>query len=294
MKLFQHWIKRVDLMNIAGEIEKTLIKASTNYSKDRIKALNKAYQSETNENAKWVLDLIIKNMKISKEDKIPLCDDTGIPHVLIEVGDDAEIIPNHLFKEIKKGIAIGLKNLPGRPMAVKGDDIERIEQSRGLYTQSEKVEPTPFLLDNCKGDKIKIHILLLGGGPEIRSKTIEVFHQRDYKNVFNVAFNHLKDNLAILGCTPTIPVIGVGRTHFEANSLMLKGMVYGNLDKQSKLEKEFTTKINNLQIGPMGLGGNNTALGSFINIGPQRASGVRILSVRPSCFIEPRLSSFQI
>jgi fumarate hydratase subunit alpha len=281
-------------MNIIDKVKKTLIKASTSYSEDRVKAIKEAYLNETNENAKWVLDLIIKNMEIAKKNKVPLCDDTGIPHVLIEIGDKTEFIPNNLFKDIKKGIAIGLKTLPGRPMAVKGNDIEKIEQSKGLYSQSEKVESTPFLLDTYKGDEIKIHILLLGGGPEIRSKTIEVFHQRNHDNIFNMAFNHLKDNLPILGCTPTIPVIGVGRTHFEATSLMLKGMIYGNIDKQSKLEKKFTYKINKLQIGPMGLGGDTTALGSFINVGSQRASGVRIVSIHPSCFVEPRVASFQI
>ncbi|MDR2623423.1 MAG: fumarate hydratase [Methanobrevibacter sp.] len=281
-------------MNIVDEVGKTLIKASTSYSKDRVKALKNAYLNETNENAKWALELMIKNMGIGEKDKVPLCDDTGIPHVLIEVGEDVKEIPNRLFKDIKEGIGIGLKNLPGRPMAVKGDDIERIEQSKGLYPNSEKLEPTPFLMDTYNGDKIKIHILLLGGGPEIRAKTSEVFHKRDHNNVLNSAFNHLKNSLKLLGCTPAIASIGVGRTHFEATTLMLKGMVYGNLDKQSELEKKFSERLNQLQIGAMGLGGNTTVLGSFINVGPQRASGVRILAIRPCCFVEPRIAFFEL
>ncbi|MDR1820221.1 MAG: fumarate hydratase [Methanobrevibacter sp.] len=280
-------------MDIVNKVEKAVIKASTTYSKDRIKALNKAYQEETNENAKWVLDLMIKNMETGEKDKFPLCDDTGIPHTLIEIGEDVENIPNRLFEDIREGIAVGLQKLPGRPMAVMGNDIERIEQSKGLYPSSESLKPSPFLVDTSTGDKIKVHILLLGGGSEIRAKTTKVFHKRDYNNIFNVAFNHLKDNLGLLGCTPAIPSIGVGRTHFEAISLMLKGMAYGNLEKQSDLEKSFTERLNQLQIGPLGLGGNTTVLGSFINIGSQRASGVRLLSVRPCCFVEPRVSFFE-
>jgi len=280
-------------MDIVNEVEKALIEASTTYSKDRVEALKKAYQRETNENAKWALDLMIKNMETGEKDKVPLCDDTGIPHTLIEVGEDVENIPSRFFENIKEGIAIGLQKLPGRPMAVLGNDIEEIEQSKGLYPNSESLKPAPFLVDNCAGDKIKIHILLLGGGSEIRAKTTKVFHKRDYNNIFNVAFNHLKDNLSLLGCTPAIPSIGVGRTHFEATTLMLKGIAYGNLDNQSDLEKSFTGRLNQLQIGPLGLGGNTTVLGSFINIGPQRASGVRLLSVRPCCFVEPRVASFE-
>jgi fumarate hydratase subunit alpha len=281
------------LMDIINKVEKTLIKASTRYSKDRAKALIKAYHNETNEDAKWALELMVKNMEIARKDKVPLCDDTGVPHILIEIGDNVKSIPNKLFEDIKEGVAIGLKNLPGRPMAVKGNNIERIEQSKGLYSNSESLKAAPFLIDTYNGDKIKIHILLLGGGPEIRAKTNKVFHKRDYNNILRVAFNHLKDNLNLLGCTPSIPSIGIGRTHFEATALMLKGMAYGNLDNQSDLEKNFTKRLNQLQIGTMGFGGDTTALGSFINIGPQRASGVRLLAIRPCCFVEPRVASFE-
>jgi fumarate hydratase subunit alpha len=135
--------------------------------------------------------------------------------------------------------------------------------------------------------------LLLGGGSEIRAKTYRVFHKRNYKEIFNVAINHLKENLPKLGCTPTIPAMGIGRTHFEANSLMLESMAHGDLSKESDLEKKFTKKVNELNIGPLGLGGKTTAIGSFIKIGPQRASGVRILAIRPCCFIEPRVASFE-
>ena len=80
----------------------------------------------------------------------------------------------------------------------------------------------------------------------------------------------------------------------EATSLMLRAMVHGSLDKQSDIEKYVTSELNKTNIGPLGLGGKTTVLGSFVNIGPQRASGVRIVAVRPSCFVEPRVASFKI
>ena len=69
---------------------------------------------------------------------------------------------------------------------------------------------------------------------------------------------------------------------------MLKAMVYGNLNNQSETEQYITKQLNQSQIGPMGLKGATTVLGTFLNIGPQRASGVRIVSARPCCFVEPR------
>ncbi|MBZ9569950.1 fumarate hydratase [Methanobrevibacter sp. TMH8] len=305
-------------MNLSSKIENALIKASTTYPKDRLNAFNRAIDVETNENAIWALELMLKNAKIANKNKIPLCDDTGIPHVFIELGKDT-IISSEFLEDIKKGIANGLKNLPGRPMTVKGDDLERISQSKGLYNESEKLVPPSFLIDNYNNEKYdnlkehgnldqygnledyndldnksKIHLLLLGGGPEIRANTYRVFHKRDSKEVLNVAIDRLKENLALLGCTPSIPAIGIGRTHFEANSLLIKSMIYGNLDNQSDIEKYITDELNKTNIGPMGLGGKTTSLGSFIKIGPQRASGVRILATRPCCFVEPRVATVEI
>jgi fumarate hydratase subunit alpha len=98
----------------------------------------------------------------------------------------------------------------------------------------------------------------------------------------------------MLGCTPSIPSIGIGRTHYEATSLLIKSMVYGNLDNLNEYEKEITARLNDSGIGPMGLGGKTTVLGCYLNIGNQRASGVRIVSVRPACFVEPRVAPLHL
>ena len=74
----------------------------------------------------------------------------------------------------------------------------------------------------------------------------------------------------------------------------LKSIVYGNLDSQSDLENYVTQKLNETNIGPLGFGGKTTVLGSFVNVGNQRASGVRIVSVRPSCFVEPRVATLHL
>jgi len=71
-------------------------------------------------------------------------------------------------------------------------------------------------------------------------------------------------------------------------------MVFGNYNIQSDFENEITERLNQSNIGPLGLGGNTTALGTFIKIGAQRASGVRIVSMRPCCGIEPRKSSVEL
>ncbi len=290
-------------MGIVEDISKSIINASTSLSDDKLNALNKAIEIEENKNAKWALSQILENYKVAQKTRFPLCDDTGIPHVIIEVGSKREV-SGELLNQIHEGIALGLNNLPARPMAVKGSEIERIEQSKGLYEQPGMLKPSSILLDtvndessyrrDVSSDTLNIYFILEGGGPEIRAKTYRVYHKRSFPNVIDTAVEWLKESLKMLGCTPSIPSIGIGRTHYEANALLLKSIVYGNLDNQSDVEKYVACELNKTGIGPMGFGGNTTVLGSYVNIGNQRASGVRIVAVRPSCFVEPRVATLKL
>jgi len=290
-------------MDILKNISDAIIKASTSLSNDKLNALRRAIEMEENENARWALNQILENYKVAQKTKFPLCDDTGIPHVIIEIGSQRSITGD-LINQIHEGIALGLNNLPARPMAVRGDEIQRIEQSRGLYDVPGKLAPASILIDSADDessykrdispDTLNIHFLLEGGGPEIRSKTYRVYHKRSFENVIGTACEWLESSLKMLGCTPSIPSIGIGRTHYEATSLLLKSIAYGNLDKQSSIEQNVADRLNQSGIGPLGFGGKTTVLGCYLNIGNQRASGVRIVSIRPSCFVEPRVATLKL
>lgn len=290
-------------MDILEDISKSIVKASTALSSDKLNALTKAIEIEDNENARWALSQILENYNVARQTSFPLCDDTGIPHVIVEMGSEREL-SGELLSQIHEGIALGLNNLPARPMAVKGNEIERIEQSKGLFEKPGMLKPASILIDSrndestyrrdISPDTLNIHFILEGGGPEIRAKTYRVYHKRSFSNVIDTAIDWLSDSLSLLGCTPSIPSIGIGRTHFEANALLLKSIVYGNLDEMSEVEIYVKDKLNETGIGPLGFGGKTTVLGSFVNIGNQRASGVRIVAVRPSCFVEPRVATLKL
>lgn len=290
-------------MSILDDISKTIIDASTTLSCDKYDALKRAIELEDNENAKWALEQILENYKVAQDIKFPLCDDTGIPHVIVEIGDEREL-SGKLINQIHRGIKLGLNNLPARPMAVIGDEVQRINKSEGLFEKPGMLRPAQILIDNgldehsykrdISPDTLNIHFILEGGGPEIRAKTLRVYHKRSFDNVINTACEWLEESLKMLGCTPSIPAIGIGRTHYEATSLLLKAIAYGNLDNQSEHEKRITNRLNKTDIGPMGFGGKTTVLGTYLNIGNQRASGVRIVSIRPSCFVEPRVATLKL
>jgi fumarate hydratase subunit alpha len=97
-----------------------------------------------------------------------------------------------------------------------------------------------------------------------------------------------------LGCSPCTLAIGIGRSQFEATALMMEAMAKGNYNEQSDFEKDITDRVNKANIGALGLGGKTSVLATFAKIGPQRASGVRIVALRPCCCFEPRRASVEL
>lgn len=278
---------------IVDRICDTLVRAGSTFLPDKKQAYRLAIGKETNEHAKWVLQTVLQNAEVAERNRSPLCDDTGIPHVLVEVGHDA-ILTGNTLESIKEGIRQGLRKLPGRPMAVKGDDAQRISQSEGLYEDSGMLDPAPFLIRSTAGNVLKVHILMFGGGPAIRAHTHRVFHQHKVDTVIDQIVDWAKESTAQLGCTPSTLAVGVGRSHYEATAMMLQALVDGSYYKQSEMEQEITRRVNESHVGALGLGGDTTVLATFMKVGPQRASGVRIVCVRPCCCIEPRICSISI
>ncbi|MGL4485192.1 MAG: fumarate hydratase, partial [Anaerovoracaceae bacterium] len=247
----------------------------------------KAIKNEKDENALWVLENVLENALVAEKNRSPLCDDTGIPHLLLELGPNKAVTGTFL-EEIREGVAEGLKELPGRPMAVLGDDIERIEQSKGMSAYSEDLVSPPMIIKKVAEDVLRLHIIMTGGGPEIRGKTYRVFHKHNVDNVTDEIVNWANEEMGNLGCTPSVLAVGIGRSHFEATAMMVEAMAYGDLSQQTEIEKKITNAVNLSKVGPLGLGGETSVLGTFLKVGPQRASGVRIVCLRPCCCFEPR------
>jgi fumarate hydratase subunit alpha len=278
---------------IALDIRDALVKASSTFTEGKKQSYRDAISREENPRSKWVLESILENAIVAEQHSSPLCDDTGIPHLFIEVGKNRQL-SGEMLASIHFGVELGLRELPGRPMAVRGDDSNRIDQSQGLYEDSSAVVPAPLSVKLIDEDVIRVHILMFGGGPDIRAKTYRVFHKHSLEAVIDEIVFWAKDSVSLLGCTPATLFIGVGRSHFEATSLMLEAQVYGRYSIQNEIELEITRRVNDAHIGSLGLGGSTSILATFLKIGPQRASGVRIVSMRPGCCFEPRLASVEL
>lgn len=274
-------------------VRDTLVNAGSTFKQDKKDAYARAIASETNEKAKWVLQTILDNADAAENHKSPLCDDSGIPHLVLEVGPNAAVTGN-MLDAIKQGVAEGLRKLPGRPMGIMGDDSHRIDQSGGLNPDSAGVEPSPILIRRTDEDVVRLHILMFGGGPAIRAKTYRVFHKHNTQVVLDEIVNWAKEGVSFLGCSPCTLAIGIGRSHFEASSLMVQALVDSDYNIQSSMEREITRRVNEANIGPLGLHGDTSVIATFMKVGPQRASGVRIVCVRPCCCFEPRIASVEL
>lgn len=279
--------------NIVRKVSETLVKAGSTFLSDKKEAYERAIAKETNEQAKWTLETILKNAVVAERNASPLCDDTGIPHLLLEVGPNTAVTGN-MLEAIKEGVRQGLRELPGRPMAVKGNDQERISQEIGMEEDPGALDAAPVLIRSRSEEGAKLHILMFGGGPAIRGKTYRVFHKHSVKTVIDEIVEWATESTAMLGCTPCTLAVGVGRSHYEAASMMLQALVDGTYDNQNDMEKEITDRINENGVGPLGLGGKTTVLATFMKVGPQRASGVRIVCMRPCCCFEPRIASVEL
>ena len=268
-------------------VKETLITASTTFREDQYRAYQRAIERETHPASRWVMETMVENARIAAAKRYPLCDDTGIPHLFLEVGTEIAVTGT-LLNAVREGVAEGQRSLPTRPMGLLGNDVQRIAQSGGVSDDPAAVIPPNMLVKVVPGDKLAVTVLMLGGGPELRSTTCKVFHERSADKVIREAGRWAAEVASKLGCTPMIPQIGIGRTHYEATSLMLEAMKEADFDHQSDWEQQVTEMVNDTGSGSLGLRGSVTALGSFIKVGPQRASGQRMVCMRPGCSVDIR------
>lgn len=278
---------------LVEKVADCLVTAGSTFREDQKLAYRNAIASESNNASCWVMKQILENAIVAENNKTPLCDDTGIPHLFLEIGPNKQIT-GELLDCINQGVAIGLRKLPGRPMSIIGDDSQRIDQSGGLDSDSGALEPSPIIIKPVEEDVLRLTILMLGGGPAIRGITHRIFHKHSVQTVIDEIVERAKPAVSQLGCSPCTLAVGIGRSQFEATSMMMEAMVKGDFNKQSDFEQTITSRVNEANVGALGLGGNHSVLATFAKVGPQRASGVRVVALRPCCCFEPRRACVEL
>lgn len=272
-------MREIHINKIRDSIENLCIEANYNISEDIKNSLINFKETEDGVLAKDILEKIIINSEISKKEKMPICQDTGMACVFIEIGQDVHIIGGNLESAINEGIRRGYEKGYLRKSVVK-DPINRINTK----------DNTPAIINYniVDGDKIKITIAPKGFGSENMSQIKMLKPSDGLEGVKKFILNVVKE-AGPNPCPPMVIGVGIGGTFEKAAYLSKKALlrpinIRNHEEFYSDLEEELLEEINKLGIGPQGFGGKTTALGVNIETYPTHIAGLPV-AVNISCHV---------
>ncbi|MFQ6050774.1 MAG: fumarate hydratase [Candidatus Hydrothermarchaeota archaeon] len=236
--------------DVIDSVEKILREAVIKLPEDVIFCLKSSLKKERNERARATLNTILENVRVAAERNIPMCQDTGIPIFFVDLGRDLNL-DFDLKEAITEGVRKATKEIPLRPNAVHPLTRENSGDNTGPGMPD-------ITLDLVEGSSMKITVAPKGAGSENMS-ALRMLSPGQAKEVDRIIVETVK-NAGGRPCPPVIVGVGIGGSFDESAKLAKKAILRDLREKPSKMEKEVLEKINSLGIGPMGLGGNTTAL----------------------------------
>lgn len=264
-------IRTVNTDDIVKNIKEMCIEANHYLSKDMDKALKDGTASEKSELGKKILNQLQENLKIADEEMIPICQDTGMAVIFLEVGQDVHFEGTAIEDAVNEGVRQGYTEGFLRKSVV-GDPIIR-ENTK---------DNTPAVIHYTivPGDKVKITMAPKGFGSENMSRVFMLKPADGIEGVKNAILTAVKD-AGPNACPPMVVGVGIGGT-FEKCAILAKKALTRPVGEHSaipyvkELEEEMLEKINQLGIGPGGLGGTTTALAVNINTYATHIAGLPV------------------
>lgn len=264
-------IRTICVEEITKNIKEMCIEANHFLSPDMAEAMKCAEKNEEAPLGKQILEQLQENLKIAGEDMIPICQDTGMAVVFLEIGQDVHLEGGALEDAVNEGVRQGYVEGYLRKSVV-GDPLIR-ENTK---------DNTPAVLHTriVDGDQVKIKVAPKGFGSENMSRVFMLKPAEGIEGVKDAVLTAVKD-AGPNACPPMVVGVGIGGT-FEKCALMAKEALtrevgsHSEIEYVKELEEELLTKINNLGIGPGGLGGTTTALAVNINTYPTHIAGLPV------------------
>ncbi|MDU1004835.1 fumarate hydratase [Clostridium butyricum] len=264
-------MREVNVALITDTVKRLSIEANYFLGADIKESLEKSRKEETYELAGKVLDKIILNSEIACKEKMPMCQDTGMACVFLEIGQDVHFVGGNLEAAINEGVRRGYEDGFLRKSVVD-DPIRRVNTKDNT--------PAVIYYDIVDGDKVKITLAPKGFGSENMSKIGMLKPSDGLEGVKNFVIETVKA-AGPNPCPPMVVGVGIGGTFDKAAYLAKKALIRpintSNKDEFYKdLEIELLEKINKLGIGPQGFGGKTTALGLNIETYPTHIAGLPV------------------
>ena len=264
-------MRTIDVEEITQNIKEMCIEANHFLTRDMDGAMKSAVETEQAPLGKQILNQLQDNLKIAGEDMIPICQDTGMAVIFVEIGQDVHFVNGVLEDAINEGVRQGYVDGYLRKSVVKDP----------LIRENTK-DNTPAIIhyEMKPGEEVKITVAPKGFGSENMSRVFMLKPADGIEGVKNAILTAVKD-AGPNACPPMVVGVGIGGT-FEKCALMAKKALTRPVDTRSdipyvrELEEEMLQTINRTGIGPGGLGGTTTALAVNINTYPTHIAGLPV------------------
>ena len=264
-------MRTVNVEEISKNIKEMCIEANHFLSKDMDIAMKNAVSTEKSPLGKKILSQLQDNLKIAGEDMIPICQDTGMAVVFLEIGQDVHFEGGDLEDAVNEGIRRGYVDGYLRKSVVKDPILRENTKDNTPGIIHYKIVP---------GDQVKIKVAPKGFGSENMSRVFMLKPADGIEGVKEAVLTAVKD-AGPNACPPMVVGVGIGGT-FEKCALMAKEALTREVGSHSdipyvkKLEEELLERINKIGIGPGGLGGSTTALAVNVNTYPTHIAGLPV------------------
>ncbi|MFA4909486.1 MAG: fumarate hydratase [Desulfobacteria bacterium] len=255
-------MREIEASCITEKVKELCMEANYDLPKDVLLAFQKAKEAEESPLGVSILEQLQRNAEIARNERVPICQDTGFGVVFIELGEDVKISGGSLKEAITEGIRQGY-----------GEGYLR-KSICHPFTRKNTGDNTPPIIhiDLVQGEELKIIVAPKGGGSENMSRVTMLKPSDGIEGIIDFVVNRVKESSGN-PCPPIIVGVGIGGT-FEyaallAKKALLRHVGSSNADPElAGIENNILNKINNLGIGPMGLGGRTTALAVHIEMHP--------------------------
>lgn len=259
-------------------VEDLLIRAEADLPRDVRKALEKALASEKSETGRMVLEEILENERIASEERIPLCQDCGLPVLFIEVGQEVLFEGPGLISAVNEGVRLATAKAFLRRMVVRDP----------LHGRENTGDNTPAVvhLEIVDGENVGVVAIPRGMGSE-NASSLAMLRPTDGENEVMRFVLETVDRLGANACPPLVVGVGIGG-NFEVAPLLAKKALMRPIGSRSRdpryaaFEESLLARVNALGIGPAGYGGTATALDVHIEFAPTHIAGLPV-AVNMSC-----------
>ena len=261
----------IDLKIVTKSVKEAVMKINYELDHSLVSLLKKAKENETDDISKSILSDIIQNQDIARKGEVPLCQDTGVVVVFLEIGLEVSF-SDDIYMAINEGVRQGYK-----------EGFLRKSIVNHPFNRVNTLDNTPAIIHTklVDGDKIKLKIASKGGGSENMSRSKMLKPSDGIKGVEEFVV----ETVSLAGpnpCPPIVVGVGIGGTIEKAAQIAKKALtrdLNSSNEKEhiAELEKTLLKRINKLGIGPQGLGGSTTSLGVNIEVYPTHIAGLPVV-----------------